>query len=56
MKLTDWFPPEVKPVRVGVYQRDYQDDFPEIPSYSYWNGEAFCFCEETAIDSDSRDV
>ena len=30
MKLTPWFPPEVKPVRVGVY------DFGAW--YRFWNG------------------
>lgn len=41
MKLTPWFPGAVKPVRVGVYEREY----PLIPSdegtvhlYCYWSG------------------
>ena len=35
MKLTDWIPGKVKPVRVGVYQREY--DSGDV-QYSYWNG------------------
>jgi hypothetical protein len=31
--LTPWFPADVKPVRVGVYQRKTVD-----LDYSYWNG------------------
>jgi hypothetical protein len=34
-KLTKWFPPEVKPVRHGWYERDYHRP---VPAYSYWNG------------------
>ena len=39
MKLTPWFPGTVKPVRVGVYERDY--DTP-LPHYCYWNGKWWC--------------
>ena len=35
MKLTPWFPPEVKPVHVGVYM---SDDTPLGPWFRYWNG------------------
>lgn len=35
--LTDWFPPEVKPVRVGWYQRKYDlEEEREFPDY--WDG------------------
>lgn len=30
MKLTPWYPGNIKPVRSGVYERDYG-------KYSYWN-------------------
>ena len=36
MKLTPWFPGTVKPVRAGVYERDYGRGW---RSYNYWNGE-----------------
>lgn len=34
-KLTPWFPGSVKPVRVGVYERDYDRGY---PVYSRWDG------------------
>lgn len=33
-KVTPWYPGDVKPVRVGVYERDHVHDV----RYSYWNG------------------
>lgn len=35
-RLTKWYPPEIKPVRVGVYaiQSRLMEGF-----YSYWNGQ-----------------
>ena len=38
MKLTPWFPGTVKPVRAGVYERQYFREQLET-RYSYWNGE-----------------
>lgn len=38
MKLTDWFPGAVKPVRNGVYQREYICGKAKITSYCYWYG------------------
>jgi hypothetical protein len=35
MKLTDWYSGDKKPVRVGVYQRDYGNIG---LLYSYWDG------------------
>jgi hypothetical protein len=37
MKLTPWFPGDVKPVRVGVYERQYFREQLET-RYSYWSG------------------
>jgi hypothetical protein len=42
--LTPWFPPHVKPVRVGVYQVEDDRIEPKIlenirPIFSYWNGQ-----------------
>ncbi len=35
--VTEWFPADIKPVRVGVYQ--IKDGFmDEVDWYSYWNG------------------
>lgn len=33
-RLTPWFPPEVKPVRFGIYERLWSDG----PLYALWNG------------------
>lgn len=33
---TAWYPPSIKPVRTGVYQRDMQGS--GNGEYSYWNG------------------
>lgn len=35
--LTDWYPPTIEPLRVGVYQRDMQGS--GNGEYSYWNGD-----------------
>lgn len=37
LKLTDWFPADVKPVHVGIYEcRNHQVQ--ETTFYYYWNG------------------
>lgn len=45
-KLTPWFPGNVKPVRKGVYERDWLDGGPQW--FSYWDGKNWCFGDETA--------
>ena len=52
MKLTDWIPGNVKPVRVGVYERLYDKDSiaPRI-FYNYWNGEFWSVYGETPEDA-----
>lgn len=42
--LTPWFPPNVKPVRKGVYETDLSLD---TPNYQYWNGKYWCYCCST---------
>lgn len=37
-KVTGWYPGEVKPVRVGLYERIYDDNAAHV---SYWTGEYF---------------
>lgn len=39
-KLTPWFPPEVKPVRVGVYRVAYG-------RYAMWNGSKWGYAHST---------
>lgn len=38
-KLTPWFPGNVKPLRKGVYERDWLDDGPKW--FSHWNGKTW---------------
>lgn len=39
MKLTNWIPGNVKPVRAGVYQRKYdRDSIACSTRYCYWSG------------------
>ena len=44
MKLTKWIPGNVKPVRVGVYQRKYGTD---VVHYCLWNGNFWCSYGDT---------
>lgn len=37
MKLTEWYSGDQKPVRVGVYERNFEDGL-TIAEYSYWDG------------------
>lgn len=42
MKLTKWFPADVKPVHVGVYEMEPGDDYVWGGSkgqFQHWNGE-----------------
>lgn len=41
-KLTDWFPPEVKPARVDVYETNAGPN-----TYQYWNGKFWGLYEST---------
>ena len=40
MKTTPWFPGDVDPVRIGVYQRRH--DSTGAINFSYWNGVIWC--------------
>ena len=53
MKLTDWIPGNVKPVRVGVYKRLYDKDsiIATRTWYCYWNGEFWGVYGETPEDA-----
>lgn len=39
---TNWFPPEVKPVHIGMYEIRNRDGF-GIEWWAYWNGEKWVF-------------
>lgn len=43
LELTDWYPPEVKPVRVGFYQRKYISAA-ALETPDYWNGKKWFVC------------
>ena len=45
MKLTDWFGPDVKPVRIGVYQIQLSV---RGDSYAYWSGTRWGACTGAA--------
>ena len=40
MKLTEWYPAHIKPVRVGVYNVETWAN-PDSPWFSYWDGNIF---------------
>ena len=44
--MTQWFPGNVKPVRIGVYQIDVSDrDAPfRRPRWSVWDGKKWLLC------------
>lgn len=38
-KLTPWYPPHIKPVRVGVYETDaFFEVVDGVAVFQYWNG------------------
>lgn len=47
-KLTPWFPADVKPARVGVYQKDFED---ETEEYQYWNGKRWFYGDITPSET-----
>lgn len=40
METTEWFPADVKPVHVGVYERDWSNapELPPIEWFDRWDG------------------
>ena len=44
MKLTGWYDGKQKPVRVGVYERDYA----YITLYAKWDGNKWCTASTVA--------
>lgn len=50
-KLTPWFPPEVKPVRVGLY-RVKIGAYDNIIEWCWWAGDGWCWaypCKRDAL-------
>lgn len=52
-KLTKWFEPGTKPVRVGVYQTKF---FSDDIGYSYWNGKEWCWQKDTLAEASKNRV
>ena len=44
--LTPWYPPHIKPVRVGVYETDSEiNHFPGAEGcYQHWDGQVWGYC------------
>lgn len=38
---TEWYPPEIKPIRIGVYQRAYSDGAAPNVLFCWWDGSRF---------------
>ncbi len=47
MNLTPWFPGDTKPVRRGVYQRQYTYGKTPSVQFCYWNGKGWAMGEHT---------
>lgn len=46
-KLTDWFPSDTKPMRVGAYETKKESAFYGT-RYQFWNGRFWCAYSNTA--------
>jgi hypothetical protein len=49
MNTTEWFPAEIKPVHVGVYETE-DSVFTDDAWYSYWNGEKWGWYSWKGVD------
>lgn len=47
-KLTEWFPANVKPVRKGFYQREYESEW-MIGYCDFWDGEEWILMSITGL-------
>ena len=52
MTLTDWFPGSVKPVRKGVYQREYILGKARGARYCYWDGKKWYMGANNACEAE----
>ena len=46
---TPWYPGEVKPVRVGVYEMLFAE--PNIATFSWWDGKQWCCIDDTPAEA-----
>lgn len=56
MTLTDWFPGSVKPVRKGVYQREYTYGQAKGLQYCYWNGKGWGMGEHSVEQAMTHEI
>lgn len=56
MNLTDWFSGWVKPVRKGVYQREYTYGKSKGFQYCYWNGKGWGMGEHTIEQAMTHEI
>jgi hypothetical protein len=55
MNTTEWFPGDVKPVRNGVYERDFGDSGDRRPRFcKFENGEWYSFGETVELAAASK--
>jgi hypothetical protein len=47
MTRTEWFAGDVRPVHVGLYERNYHNDLVNSPDY--WDGEYWRYCAASGI-------
>jgi len=50
MKLTDWFPAKIRPVRVGVYKVSTPNNTNN--KFCYFSGKDWCLCAMTIFDAE----
>lgn len=55
MKLTPYFPSDVKPVHIGVYEI-YENRRNERPTFKHWNGKFWGFASRTIEDAQCSDT
>ena len=56
MKLTPWYPPEVKPVREGWYARKLLSDPDSIQYMNFWNGTRWYYNNDTYANAEAHFV
>lgn len=46
-KLTQWFPGDVRPARIGVYERNFyfRERYLRALKFAFWNGEFWSPCQ-----------
>lgn len=53
MEKTEWFPPEIKPVYVGLYEQIYKGS--TVTDLYWWDGKQWCFTNQRSWACASQD-